>query len=195
MDLLRLFVLSTVLAPVSFCSPVERPEAPRQWAVEGESPPLTTAPPAIIVVVERREALDIGPPAGGNVDFYQPSGKGCTTTVSETCGFPCEWDGTTTLYPAGTTTQYRQVDCHGCDAVYVSRSWYYCPNQKINGTRTMDVPSTYWSTICRPSATALEERGQQQTAAAPTAVPKAGAQQTAVPAPNLVLAALPTPRA
>ncbi|KAK3306371.1 uncharacterized protein B0T15DRAFT_491922 [Chaetomium strumarium] len=206
MDLLiRLLVLSLALAPVPIsCSPAELPEPPAPAAV---NVPLTSAPPPA-AVVERREALDIGPPPPppGNIDFQPvpPSNKGCTTTVTETYGFPCEWNGTLTTYPAGTTTQFRQVNCNGCDAVYVSKSWYYCPNQKINATRAMDVPSTYWSTICRPStAAALRDRDpqqqqQQQTAARPTAVPESGAYQTAmVPGPDrpVVVAALPTPSA
>ncbi|KAK4238750.1 hypothetical protein C8A03DRAFT_33210 [Achaetomium macrosporum] len=205
MDLFRLLFLSAVLAPVS-CSPVELHEPPKHWTVEGESPignegittpitaptagpgfPLTSAPSAVI---GRREALNLDTPAG-TVIFQPLPAKGCTTTVTETYGFPCEWNGTTTVYPT-TTIQFRQVNCNGCDSIYVSKSYYYCPNQKINATRTMDIPSTYWSTICRPS-TALGLRDQQQHMAAPTAVPEAGARQTAVPAPNPPLTALPTP--
>ncbi|KAK4121456.1 hypothetical protein N657DRAFT_577721 [Parathielavia appendiculata] len=106
-------------------------------------------------ILERREALNIGSPDGVpplDTALLQPApGKGCTTTLEELDRYPCSWDGTTRVY-SSTTVMFQQVNCNGCDSVYVHKEIYHCPNQVINATQRMAVPSTSWSTICRPSS-------------------------------------------
>jgi len=141
MELLRLFLLSAVYARVS-CSPVGGQEARRD-----ENGHAANAN-------QRREPLNLWPgksPADTVVLQPLPT-RGCTTTLSETYGYPCTWDGTETIYPA-TTIAYRQVNCNGCDVLHVHKDMYFCPNQRIDTTVKVATPSTYWSTICRPSGT------------------------------------------
>ncbi|KAK4112833.1 hypothetical protein N656DRAFT_678212, partial [Canariomyces notabilis] len=99
-----------------------------------------------------REALNIGPPfPQDDTVIIQPlPSKGCTTTLTETLGYPCDWDGTLTVYPS-TVLQTRQVNCNGCDNLLVQKDYYFCPNQRINATARVGTPSTYWNTVCRPS--------------------------------------------
>ncbi|KAL2156703.1 hypothetical protein VTH82DRAFT_1448 [Thermothelomyces myriococcoides] len=102
--------------------------------------------------VGRREALNIGPeplPTNTVVPPQEPS-KGCTTTLSTTYGYPCSWDGTSTVY-SSTTVVYKQVNCNGCDSVKVYEEWYFCPNQPVTATLEAAFPTTSWSAICMPS--------------------------------------------
>ncbi|KAK4155395.1 hypothetical protein C8A00DRAFT_13569 [Chaetomidium leptoderma] len=152
MELLTFLLLCTVLAPVS-SSPIVPP-----GDAERNEPLMKPA-------LGRREALNLGsPPDLSPLDtaVLQPL-KGCTTTLSETYGYPCSWDGTTTVYPS-TTVLFQQINCNGCETVYVDKELYYCPNQSINGTQKMAVPTTSWSTICRPSS-AVARRAQNDAPA------------------------------
>jgi len=74
--------------------------------------------------------------------------KGCTTTVKGYTGYPCQWDGTLTSY-SSTATAYTGINCNGCDHLYVTDDYYYCPNQRISATRTASTPYTTWSTVCQ----------------------------------------------
>ncbi|KAG7288307.1 hypothetical protein NEMBOFW57_007838 [Staphylotrichum longicolle] len=151
MDLLTLLLLSTVLAPVS-STPIipsevqgHRPDgSPTSY---GTPSPPTEAPMKPILV--RREALNIASPDNlspvDTVIFNPLPSKGCTTTISETYSYRCSWDGTTTMYPS-TTVLFQQINCNGCDNLLVQQDIYLCPNQRINGTLRMGVPSTSWST-------------------------------------------------
>jgi hypothetical protein len=145
-----------------------------------ETPPTPTPAPAsrfgadhgeqMKPILERRNPLNIGSPndlSPVDTAVLQPApGKGCTTTMEDSYPYSCIWDGTTTIYPS-TTVMFQQVDCHGCDSVYVHREIYFCPNQVINATKTAGIPSTSWSTICRPSG--LARRAGQATATLPDA--------------------------
>ncbi len=81
-----------------------------------------------------------------------PTTGACTTTIIEQIWDPCFWDGTTTIYPS-TTTLLAPIDCGLCADVYVPKAIYFCPNQKINGTRLVSTPSTSWSTVCAAATT------------------------------------------
>jgi hypothetical protein len=129
----------------------------------------------------RREALNLGSPMD-TVILEPIPGKGCTTTLSETYGYPCSWDGTTSIY-ASTTIMFQPINCNGCDSVRVEKDYHFCPNQRINGTKWIEVPYTSWSTICRPSA-ALAQRTAEVAPATTTA-----------PGRNPAAAAFPTPTA
>jgi hypothetical protein len=131
-------------------------------------------------ILGRREALNLGSPNLSPLDtaILAPS-KGCTTTTSETYGYPCEWDGTTTMYPS-TTVLFQQINCNGCENVYVHKDYYYCPNQSINGTLKAAIPSTSWSTICSPSA-ALARRIETDAPATTTGSDLAAALPTDAP--------------
>lgn len=125
-----------------------------------------------------REALnlDSGPGLSPmDTVILQPlPSRGCTTTLSETYGYPCTWDGTETIYPS-TTIMFRQVDCNGCNVLDVRKSIYFCPNQIITATAKVGVPSIFWSTTCQPSA--LNHRDEQRTPAT-TTIPGSGAAKT-----------------
>lgn len=208
MELLTFLLLTTVLAPVS-CSPAVPPNIPGHQTrqTEGTTPaaespadheksPTSAPSPAAQVAMKpilgRREALNVWPgPDLSPVDtvIFEPiASKGCTTTLSETYGYPCSWDGTTTMY-ASTTILFQQVNCNGCENVYVYKDMYFCPNQRINATQWRDIPSTSWSTICQPSAAAVR-RAEQDTPATTTAsdpgVP------TIAPGPNPPATPFPT---
>lgn len=196
MDLLTLLLLSTVLAPVS-STPIVPPE------VQGHRPdgsptsygtpsPPTEAPMKPILV--RREALNIASPDNlspvDTVIFNPLPSKGCTTTISETYSYRCSWDGTTTMYPS-TTVLFQQINCNGCDNLLVQQDIYLCPNQRINGTLRMGVPSTSWSTVCRPSTAVAKRVGQD--APATTTASGFASPQPAVPVANPPGAPSPTP--
>ncbi|GAB1318490.1 hypothetical protein MFIFM68171_08700 [Madurella fahalii] len=126
--------------------------------------PLTAVPGGPMKpILERREALNLdassqGYPAHETIIIYPlPTRPGCTTTLYETYGYPCHWDGTQTLYPS-TTIQTRQVNCNGCENLLVQKDFYFCPNQRINATARVPTPSTYYSTICRPSGALGQEQ-------------------------------------
>lgn len=176
MELFALLLLSTVLAPAS-CSPLVPPGAPRHAAREAVGSESSLG---------RREALNLGSPDLAPVDtviLHPISGKGCTTTLSETYGYPCSWDGTTSMY-ASTTIMFQQINCNGCESVRVEKDYYFCPNQRIEGTKWIEVPYTSWSTICRPSAGLVQRTAE---AAAPAI--------TTAPGRNPAAAAFPTPTA
>ena len=139
MELLRLLLLSAVCARISG-SPIGGQEARRDEAGRAGN------------ANRRREPLNFWPgQSPADTVVFQPlPTRGCTTTLSETYGYPCTWDGTETVYPT-TTIAYRQVNCNGCDVLHVHKDMYFCPNQRIDTTVRVATPSTYWSTICRPS--------------------------------------------
>lgn len=164
MDLLRLLLLSTVVGR-AYASPI---------APAGEGPEAADRIPG------RREAQ-------GSVIIYPlPSGPGCTTTLYQTYSYPCSWAGTLTLYPS-TTVQTRQVDCNGCSNILVQADYFHCPNQRIDATELAATPSTYYSTVCRPSPA---PRSQQQQAARRAAPATTSAEATSIQQP---LAPAPTP--
>ena len=131
-----------------------------------------------------------------------PTTGACTTTIIEQIWDPCFWDGTTTIYPA-TTTLLQPIDCGLCDDVYVPKAIYFCPNQKINGTRRMSVPSTSWSTVCAPATTTPSVAGVNQPATTTdTTTSRAARTPAAVPVVPVVaerapfaVAAKPAPTA
>ena len=131
-----------------------------------------------------------------------PTTGACTTTIIEQIWDPCFWDGTTTIYPA-TTTLLQPIDCGLCDDVYVPKAIYFCPNQKINGTRRMSVPSTSWSTVCAPATTTPSAAGVNQPATTTdTTTSRAARTPAAVPVVPVVaerapfaVAAKPAPTA
>ncbi|KAK4183411.1 hypothetical protein QBC35DRAFT_113081 [Podospora australis] len=116
--------------------------------------------------------------------------KGCTTTISESYKYLCSWAGTQTVYPA-TTILYKQVNCNGCDSVYVYKDFYTCPNQVINKTERAATPSTFWSTICRPTP-ALDRRAEGG-APAPATTDNRVIGQTPAPVPAPIITASPEP--
>jgi len=173
MELLTLFLLSTALVPVS-CLPAREADRSEPFHVAistsvggspaGHEPSMPTPAPAAQLkagngavmkpVLGRCEALNLGDPNASPADtviLHPFPGQGCTTTLSETYGYPCSWDGTSTIYPS-TTILFQQINCNGCTSVYVSKDYYYCPNQSINATLRAGIPSTSWSTICQSSA-------------------------------------------
>ncbi|KAK4098126.1 hypothetical protein N658DRAFT_432607 [Parathielavia hyrcaniae] len=180
MELLAIFLFFAALTPVS-SSPINPPGEPgRQaegreplhpaasaapgWSLIGHGePPMPTPAPAPLLdidigaqmkpILERREALNLGSPddaSPADTHLHSLPAKGCTTTLEESHQYPCSWDGTARIYPS-TTVMLQQVDCNGCDSVHVRKGIYHCPNQVINATQRMAVPSTLWSTTCRPS--------------------------------------------
>lgn len=173
MELLTLFLLSTALVPVaSFPAREADRSEPFQLATStaaggsraSHEPSAPTVAPAAQLkvgsgeamkpVIGRREALNLGDPNASPADtviLHPFPGQGCTTTLSETYGYPCSWDGTSTMYPS-TTILFQQINCNGCTSVYVAKDYYYCPNQSINATLRAGIPSTSWSTICQQSA-------------------------------------------
>ncbi|KAK4034785.1 hypothetical protein C8A01DRAFT_18480 [Parachaetomium inaequale] len=217
MDLLTLLLLSTALVPVT-SSPIVPSEAERSepfhlaistaapGSISHDTSSLPTPAPVAQLsggngvpmkpILGRREALNLDPPNLSPLDMAIVAPyKGCTTTTSETYGYPCEWDGTTTLYPS-TTVLFKQINCNGCENVYVHRDIYYCPNQRINGTLKAGVPSTSWSTICSQSA-ALARRAEPDTPASTTgsdlgALPTDGPKGARSPAEGIQPAACPT---
>ncbi|KXX75070.1 hypothetical protein MMYC01_208777 [Madurella mycetomatis] len=169
--------------------------------------PLTAAPGGPMKpIVERREALNLADTVNFNapshgfsphetiIIYPLPTRPGCTTTLYETYGYPCHWDGTETVYPS-TTIQTRQVNCNGCENLLVQKDYYFCPNQRINATARVPTPSTYYSTICRPTG-AL---GQQQIARRSPATTTANSVHTMTtstrPAPSTTTALHPELRA
>ena len=138
MGLLRLLVFSTALVGVS-CSPIAVPE--------GQN--------------ERREPLNLDAGSGSSpmdtVVIGPLPSRGCTTTLSETYGYPCVWSGTETIYPS-TVIGTKQVNCNGCDVLSVDKEYYFCPNQVITATEWAKTPSTFWTTVCKPSATAAKRQ-------------------------------------
>ena len=110
-----------------------------------------------------------------------PTTGACTTTIIEQIWDPCFWDGTTTIYPS-TTTLLAPIDCGLCADVYVPKAIYFCPNQKINGTRRMSIPSTSWSTVCA-AATTTPAAGVNQPAPTTTGSGASPAAQTPAVAP------------
>jgi hypothetical protein len=188
MELLTLLLLSTALVPVS-CLPAREADRSEPFHIAisttvaggspaGHEPSTPTPAPAAQLnvgngavmkpVLGRREALNLGDPNASPADtviLHPFPGQKCTTTLSETYGYPCSWDGTSTMYPS-TTILFQQINCNGCTSVYVSKDYYYCPNQSINATLRAGIPSTSWSTICQPSA-GLAKRTE---AAAPAAI-------------------------
>ncbi|KAH6857071.1 hypothetical protein B0I37DRAFT_426783 [Chaetomium sp. MPI-CAGE-AT-0009] len=215
MELLTLFLLSTALVPVS-SSPAregDRSEPfnlPISTTVAGGSPanhgPSTpTLAPAVQLragngnpmkpVLGPREALNLGSPDASPMDTviihpYPFPSQGCTTTLSETYGYPCSWDGTTTMYPS-TTVLFQQVNCNGCDSVYVYKELYHCPNMSINGTLKVAVPSTSWSTVCQQSAK-LARRTETDAPATTTPSAESGAKDVRSPEDGFQPAACPT---
>ncbi|KAL2267899.1 hypothetical protein VTJ83DRAFT_5176 [Remersonia thermophila] len=171
MDVRTLLLLAAAAASGS-CSPV-LPDTLR-------GPPPTRPSPI------PREALNLIqlPP---NTPVSQPPSPaaGCTTTMSAApAGYPCSWDGTTTIYPS-TTTVYHAVNCNGCQHVRVIAEWYHCPNMRINGTSWANTPTTYHSTICQPSLSARAARPTEVDAlATPTANAAANAAADADHDPN-----------
>lgn len=196
MALLRLFLLlSTVLACASSSpiAPSGTSEARAGSRTGLAQAPASPTPPsstdgdarAVKPILDRREPLNLGqPPALSPVDtviIHPLPTQGCTTTVSETYGYPCDWDGTETLYPS-TTIAFRPVNCNGCAHIHVHKDWYFCPNQRINGTARVGYPSTYWSTICSPPSTAVRLQAELEDHTPATTTPSdAAAAQTAVP--------------
>ncbi|KAH6631327.1 hypothetical protein F5144DRAFT_592360 [Chaetomium tenue] len=213
MELLTLFLLSTALVPVS-SSPARRADRsePFHLAISttvtggspaGHGPSTPTVAPAIELragngaavepVLDRREALNIGDPNASPADtviLHPWPGQACTTTLSETFGYPCSWDGTSTMYPS-TTVLYQQINCNGCSSVYVSRDYYYCPNQSINATLRAGIPSTYWSTICQQSA-GVAKRTEVDAPATTTPSAESGAKAVRSPEDGVHPAACPT---
>ncbi|KAK3389450.1 hypothetical protein B0H63DRAFT_99178 [Podospora didyma] len=118
-----------------------------------------------------------------------PASKGCTTTTTPVIASPCFWDGTSTDYPS-TTVLTKQVDCHGCDDIYVKKSYYYCPNQKVSYITRVSTPSTSWTVVCEPSAGlgGLVERDIRPA----TATGSPGSTARPAPAHNPVVTPLPT---
>lgn len=136
-------------------------------------------------------ALDLSPTnAVGLVPLPIEPHKGCTTTISESYKYLCSWAGTQTVYPA-TTILYKQVNCNGCDNVYVYRDFYTCPNQVINKTERVATPSTFWSTICLPTLAVGRQVERGVPAAATTDNRVAG--QTLAPVPAPIITASPEP--
>ncbi|KAK3318079.1 hypothetical protein B0H66DRAFT_224786 [Apodospora peruviana] len=108
--------------------------------------PPQTAP----IPINPRADPQLATPTASPALLLPSTTAGCTTTTSPKVASPCFWDGTQTIYPS-TTTLSRQVDCHGCDHVFVQEEWWYCPNMVVNATEKVSTPSTYWSTVCAPS--------------------------------------------
>ncbi|KAK0741999.1 hypothetical protein B0T21DRAFT_283431 [Apiosordaria backusii] len=175
--LLHLLSLSVLFALV-LGSPVSPPNAPRNRDVEARAPgalagddelvlvsevtralPTWTTPPVrptkpiltsvplepAPAPVPTRRAIDIEPP------IKVIPQKGCTTTSYEAWVYPCSWSGTQTLYPT-TTTLFKEVNCNGCENIIIWRDYSSCPNMVINKTERVNTASTYWSTICKPTA-------------------------------------------
>ncbi|KAL1836847.1 hypothetical protein VTJ49DRAFT_4597 [Mycothermus thermophilus] len=179
MDLRTLLFLAAAVATGS-CSPVQ------PGAARGAPPVHAVAP---------REALNLGGLAPQDTVIINPlpPTPGCTTTIRQTYSYPCSWDGTTTIYPS-TTVQYQPVNCNGCQNVHIIQDLYHCPNMRINGTRFANTPSTYLSTICRPSLTVRAQGTEMDAPATTTADPNPNRQtHAAAVVPNQPTAtALPT---
>ena len=215
MELLTLLLLSTALVPVS-SSPARGADRSEPFhlaistTVAGglpaghESSRPTPAPAAqpkvdngavMKPVLGRREALNLGDPNASPADtviLHPFPGQGCTTTLSETYGYPCSWDGTSTTYPS-TTILFQQINCNGCTSVYVSKDYYYCPNQSINATLRAGIPSTSWSTICQSSAGAAKRTEAAAPAATTPSAEYGGAKDIRSPEDGIHLAAAACP--
>ncbi|KAK4458402.1 hypothetical protein QBC42DRAFT_147682, partial [Cladorrhinum samala] len=121
--------------------------------------------------------------------------RGCTTTYTPPF-LPheaCKWSGTLTLYPT-TVVMNKEIDCNGCDTLYISDYWYLCPNMRINKTERADTASTWWNTICRPTPARLRRDGEAQNAIPATATSN-GQVVVGTPQPisNPATTALPRP--
>ena len=155
MELSSLFLLlSAVLFQVS-SSPIAANQVQRAALAPRPSRRPGGIVKAIVTHTEEND-LDLSPtpPPLGHIRPLLPVLE-CTTTVSETIDYPevCfKWKGTLTVYPSA-TTQFRQVNCHGCDTIEVEREFFFCPNQVVNKTERVATPSTFWSTICSKSDT------------------------------------------
>ncbi|KAK4209992.1 hypothetical protein QBC37DRAFT_43810 [Rhypophila decipiens] len=124
--------------------------------------PSQTAPAALVPRLDIMPASTAMPEP--NIGFVPA--PGCTSTLSEgRLAVPCPWDYTTTIYPF-TTTLYKSVDCDGCDQLRVIKEWYFCPNQRIEGTKTVATPSTIWSTVCESSIVLKRDQAVATAAAA-----------------------------
>ncbi|KAK4163362.1 hypothetical protein QBC43DRAFT_345287 [Cladorrhinum sp. PSN259] len=135
------------------------------------------------------EAAAVAVPAEAN--------KGCTTTYAPPWlgTAACQWSGTLTLYPS-TTVQYKQLNCNGCDSLFISDYWYFCPNMQIIKTEKVDTASTFWSTICRPTPARLrrDQEHRNDASATPTSSGQ-GIAPTAEPVVNPITAEFPKPSA
>ncbi|KLU82448.1 hypothetical protein MAPG_01520 [Magnaporthiopsis poae ATCC 64411] len=78
----------------------------------------------------------------------------CTSTLKRTPSYPCITEGYETVYPS-TRTVFAQVDCGGCQELFIPREVYFCPMRRILGIRTVHEPSTSWSTVCAGRATRI----------------------------------------
>ncbi|CAP70125.1 uncharacterized protein PODANS_3_2280 [Podospora anserina S mat+] len=170
---LLLGLLSFVLFAFVLGSPISSPDSPRDGQVKAReagalagdnelvlaplptwtTPPVRPTRPVLTPIplestpapVPTRRAIDIEPPIKANPQ------KGCTTTSYESWVYPCSWSGTQTIYPT-TTTLYKEVNCNGCENIIIWKDYSSCPNMVINKTERVNTASTYWSTICKPTA-------------------------------------------
>lgn len=187
MELTRLLALAVFLAQ-GLSTPV---------AVPGAREDGLARPHRREDVAEEQEEVAVAEPTGDLTLGPTPPVRACTTTIYETGVNPCSsLDGVETMYPS-TTTQYTQVDCHGCFLVRVVKDIYYCPMAVISSRLTVDTASTTWETICAPSIglgpralpapTATDLHGPGPIISAPTPDPVATAPVTAIPTAEPVL--------
>ncbi|KAK4227005.1 hypothetical protein QBC38DRAFT_365169 [Podospora fimiseda] len=155
-----------------------------------------TATYATTLILNPRDAPS--PLSEGVVPLPAEANKGCTSTYSPPYlgTAACSWSGTLTVYPT-TTVQYKQLNCNGCDSLFISDYWYFCPNMQINKTERVNTPSTFWSTICRPTPARLRQRDEDETQpdspATATSNNSYDIVATAEPISNPITKTLPTP--
>ncbi|KAL8347959.1 hypothetical protein RB601_002778 [Gaeumannomyces tritici] len=106
---------------------------------------------------EIREAAD----AGADADA-----AACTSTLTPTPRYPCTTEGYETVYPS-TRTLLAQVDCGRCRDLFIPREVYFCPLRRILGIRTVNEPSTSWSTVCAATRLGRRDLHHHATRAAP----------------------------
>ncbi|KAK4175267.1 hypothetical protein QBC36DRAFT_27517 [Triangularia setosa] len=157
-----------VLVPLpTWTTPPVRPTRPILTTI-----PLEPAP----APVPTRRAIDIEPPIKAIPQ------KGCTTTSYEAWVYPCSWAGTQTIYPT-TTTLFKEVNCNGCENIIIWKDYSSCPNMVINKTERVNTASTYWSTICKPTALFAKRTAIDDTVQTPNSQHIAGGQdQVLIPA-------------
>ncbi|KAK5652892.1 hypothetical protein OQA88_9558 [Cercophora sp. LCS_1] len=226
MDFSKLVLLSALLSHAS-CSPIGTgglqrgalsssssliPDAPVLWSdsgVAGHHEPHAQRPPPTSTSVDRNAVMKpiVGRDEGRAGPFdpalpgaLQPRelqwGEGCTTSLPRNPSGKCSWDGTQTIYPS-TTLRYASINCNGCDHVednYV----YFCPNQRIEGTKYVSTAFTYWLTVCESSKLVAQRTDNARTeVSAATVTSGSGLQIQELPAaaPSPAITSAPTPTA
>ncbi|KAL8382295.1 hypothetical protein RB595_006199 [Gaeumannomyces hyphopodioides] len=106
----------------------------------------------------------------------------CTSTLTLTPHYPCTTEAYETVYPS-TRTLLTQVDCGRCQELFIPRVVYFCPLRRILGIRTVNEPSTSWSTVC---ATRLGRRASHHATRAASAAPATPTDPTTAGGDNTV---------